>query len=221
MKKFLILIFIFVAGALLLYYISTNFRKDGDNVAEVSSPVPTKAAVTSVADNCKIYTSSALNYTISYPENFVVEPSGDYSNLILKPLQEPSFGPANFIYVSVVPPDQSTNEGEIYNYNQVQFKKLAELEIGGSVSLADTDQPKLNEWFTYTRVNDSVIDGHPAKRFENNKPWEFPAGTTEVRFVFESGGKIYLMGYYYGGEGMLEPLDPLEANKIITTFQLN
>lgn len=221
MKKYTFIVLAFLIASLLLYLRFSDFRKAGNDNLKTISPVPANPEGSNVPDSWKVYVSDTLDYSISYPENLVVEPNGDYSILITKELQEPSFGPANFIYVSVVPPDQITNEGEIYNFNQVQFNKLQKLEIGESVSLADTDQPNLNDWFTYTRVDNTVIDNQTTKRFENIKPWEFPTGTSEVRFVFESGGNIYLMGYYYGGEGVKETIDPFEAFRVISSFRLN
>jgi hypothetical protein len=220
MKKYITAVFILLVAGLSLYYASSNFRKESKSVKDTGSSFPTNAQNKNTPDNWQSYTHETLEYSIYYPENFKIESNGDYSILISKQSPQPSFGPANFIYVSVVPPGQPTDEGEIYNYNQAQFKKLPELEIGEHVSLADTDQPELNEWFTYTRVDNTEIDGHPVKSFENNKPWEFPSGTTEVRFIFEDSGNIYLMGYYYGGEGVQEPLDPREAVGIISSFRL-
>lgn len=221
MKKSGILFLILLIAGTLFFYFTLKSGKSGEDATDTVSPIPTDMQDNNTPDNWKTYIHESLGYSISYPDAYSVESNGDYSILILKTDKQPGFGPANFIYVSVVPPDQSTNEGEIYNFNHVQYNKLQKLGIGEKVALADTNQPDLNAWFTYTRVDDSEIDGHPAERFENTKPWEFPPGTTEVRFIFESDGYIYLMGYYYGGESLQDPLDPREAFRIISSFKLN
>lgn len=159
------------------------------------------------------------NYMISFPDSFEAQDNGENSLLLVPSEQGPGVGPANFIYVSFVPSDlRNNNDGLVYNYNPDQIKKLEELEIGESVSVADAGIGQ-DEWYTYTRVDDTTIDGTAVKVYENNKPWEFPAGTTETRYILNKNGEIYLMGYYTGGEGVADSIDPRQAYRTIHTLK--
>jgi hypothetical protein len=217
MKKGLI-----VAVALIIFFgvIFWFFINRQIGVSDTDLPKPDPNGKVSIPENWQTYSSEALGYSISFPEEYRVEENGDYSTILLKPSDIPSFGPANFIYISVVREEMFETDGLIYNYNNDHFKKLQGLEIGEAVSLSGGEVPDLSEYFTYTRVDDTVIDGYPTRRFENNKPWEFPGGTTEVRFIFDTRGDIYILGYYYGGDSVQDPLDAREAFNVIKTFSI-
>lgn len=218
MSRKITLIIVLFLGAALGWLLAKNTQIPG--FVNNRAPVPTESQ--DISDNWNVY-FSFLRYKISYPDGYVIQPNGDYSIWIFKPLDEPGAGPFNFIYVSLVQPNMIDNEGQIYNYNPTQFKKLQGLKVGESISLGDTQppNPNLDKWFTYTRVDDAEIDGHIAKRFENNNPWEFPGGTTEVRYIFESGGYIYILGYYYSGKGVTNPIDDREAFRTVSSFHIN
>lgn len=185
-----------------------------------SVPKPnSNVAVTGTPEIKPNYVNEKLKFGLDIPDAFKVEDNGEFSITISPDKKLEGQGPVNFIYVSVVPKDEPANEGEIYNYNPSQFKKLQDLEIGKSVSLADAGQPKLKEWFTYTRSEDVMIDGRPAKKLQNKKPWEFPTGTAEARYFFETNGVIYILGYYTSAsEG--SDLNDEAAYKIVSSFQL-
>jgi hypothetical protein len=80
--------------------------------------------------------------------------------------------------------------------------------------------PDLGEWFTYTVVAIEDIHTGKVKRFENTKPWEFPAGTTESKFIYGTASTIYILGYYTGGDGVAEEarIDPRVAYGVIKSF---
>ncbi|RJR26790.1 hypothetical protein C4561_03340 [candidate division WWE3 bacterium] len=166
------------------------------------------------------YVHPLFKYSISVPEELQIVPNGGTNILIMKKEQEPGPGPVNFIYISVVTPDTMEDEGNIYNYNPGQFERLMGLKIGKSVAVADIDQPGIAERFTYTRVDDTKINGLPVKRYENTSPWEFPNGTTETRYVLENDGYIYILGSYTGGDSVgVSALDPRVAHQVISTFK--
>jgi hypothetical protein len=217
MKKVLLIIVLVVVGIGILYtrLIRNDKVLSGNNV-----PTVAPAGKVTIPDGWKTYNSETLKYSISYPESYNVEANGENSIIIQKPLKTPSVGPANFVYVSVVTEDKYENDGAVYNFNDDDYEKLMDLDIGDSVSFAASDQPELSKWFTYNRIEDTVIDGQPTRRFENKSPWEFPPGTKEVRYIFEDDGVIYVLGYYYGGDGLENTIDPYEAFNIVSTFKL-
>jgi hypothetical protein len=213
MRKFLtILLVVMVVGLLGYFYFQQEQAKDiivePENDSQVSS---------------KLYTDADLGYSINLPQGFKVEANGEYSKQFLPDTEVVGMGPTNFIYVSVVPPEMRDSNGEVYNYNPQHFAKLIELEnIGDSVNLAENDIPDLGEWFTYTVVAIEDIDNGEVKNFENTKPWEFPLGTTENRFIYGTQKNIYVLGYYTGGEGVAEEarIDPRVAYEVIKSFSV-
>lgn len=165
------------------------------------------------------YTDPNFGYRIYIPNGFTAHPQNSYSTLFYPPEQTPGPGPTNFLYVSVVTPDMRESAGEVYNYNPTHFQKLIALEnVGDSVDLASDDIPDLGAWFTYTVVEEIELGSGRVKNFENTQPWEFPAGTTENRFIYGTNENIYLLGYYTGGDTGTN-IDPRMAYQSILSFQ--
>ena len=102
-------------------------------------------------------------------------------------------GSASFFYFSVVPQDIETEPGTVYNYDKVQYEKLKQLGLNESVDLSEGQMP---EWFTYTRDGNDVFNGNEVVVYHNSKPWEFPEGTKEYRYLFDVNGKIVIAGAY-------------------------
>jgi hypothetical protein len=169
------------------------------------------------------YIDSELGYSLKIPEGFRIEKEGEYSKRFIPDKEITGMEPANFIYISLISPENKDKTGEIYNYNPPHFEKLIALEnIGDSVNLAEGDVPDLGEWFTYTVVAIEDIDQGKVKSFENTKPWEFPSGTTENRFIYGTADKVYILGYYTGGDSVSEDLriDPRVAYGVIKSFKI-
>lgn len=166
------------------------------------------------------YENANLGFSILLPYEFDVEENGDSSILLVPKVQEPGPGPANFVYISVATPDKFVEAGGAYNYSAKLFESTDSLSIGDSISLADGSQPEFDEWFTYTFSEEVAIDGNQAKVFVKLRPWEFPSGTTETRYIFENNGNRYTLGYYTGGDGVTSFVDPRVARAIIESFKI-
>lgn len=214
MNKALIIIFLIVgilaAG---MFFFKTKSVVESD-----------KVEVSNVAVSQNLYVDPEYGYSIEIPQNFKVESEGKYSKRFMPEEENMGVGPANFIYVSVVTPENKDSVGEVYNYDAMQFEKFISLEnIGDSVNLAEGQEPDLSEWFTYTVVAIEDIDQGKSKNFENNKPWEFPSGTTENRFIYGTDENIYILGYYTGGDSVSEEsrVDPRVAYQAIKSFKVN
>jgi hypothetical protein len=216
MNRLFVGIIVVLVAVGVVYWFLTGVRNN-PLITDIA-PTPTESPLENKPDSWVTYISD-FGYKISYPKSYLVTENGDYSITIEKPSGIHGAGNPNFIYVSLVPEDKYESEGGFYNYNPEQFKKLQKLEVGDSVSLAVSGQD-LDNWFTYTRVNDTDIDEYTARRFENTKPWEFPAGTKETRFTFNAEGNIYIIGYYVGGESVDEPIDERDAYNIIKTVSI-
>ncbi|MFZ3301524.1 MAG: hypothetical protein WA152_02310 [Microgenomates group bacterium] len=215
MKKIVV---IFIALSLILFvaYGYTNKNKLGNE--KVNEP----ASVTSNNLIKKVYSNTDLGFSINMPEDYKVVKEGDYSVRIMPDTEVLGMGPTNFVYISVVKPEMKNSLGEIYNYNAEQFKDLIALEnVGDSVDLSKNSPVGMGEWFTYTVVAVEDIDNGKVKNFQNLKPWEFPSGTTENRFIYGTEKNIYILGYYTGGEGIQEDsrIDPRIAYSMIKSFK--
>lgn len=167
------------------------------------------------------YTDSKNGYSIKLPSGFKTESEGDYSKRFMPDKPVMGVGPVNFLYVSVVTPAMKNSRGEIYNYDPDHFNKMVALKsVGESVSLVDS-KTGLKEWYTYTLASVEEINGSKVRNFLNSKPWEFPKGTVENKFVYMTDKNIYILGYYTGGEGVSGELklDPEIALSIIKSFK--
>jgi hypothetical protein len=77
-------------------------------------------------------------------------------------------------------------------------------------------------WFTFTRRPDTTIGDQVARAYENTRPWEFPAGTKEIRYYLKTDNCIYQVGGYMDTTGSTQPGAITEDlfNQIVATFQL-
>jgi hypothetical protein len=216
MKRLLPIIALIVVAAAGVWFLSSNQRNTNSG-----DPEPTdNASVPGDVSQMDVYTDEEFGYQIALPDGFTVERQNEYSILMYPEEQPMGVGTANFIYVSVVPPHLSDSDGgEVYNYNANDYQKLIEVEnIGESTTLAELGSG-LEEWFTYTVVAVEEFDDARVKNFENTKPWEFPAGTTENRFIYDTGVNKYILGYYTGGDGVEATIDPRIAKAVVLSFK--
>lgn len=206
-----------VVGILVLVVLLVVAMALMDRAAVAPTVEPTSAPeLTTIEPN---YTDPDFGYRLYIPEGMAAEKQNKYSTLFYPEEQPMGPGPVNFIYISVVTPEMRNSNGEVYNYNPDHFEKLIALEnIGDSVNLAEGDVPNMAEWFTYTVVEEVGIDAGRSKNFENTRPWEFPGGTTENRFIYGTSGNIYILGYYSGGDSGAT-IDPLVARQSILSFK--
>lgn len=134
-----------------------------------------------------------LGFTFELPDGFSIEKNGDLSRLYSKKGNTEGLGNTNFIYISIIPTGKDITPGEIYNYNKKDIDTLNKLQINQTATLGNPQ-----EYFQYTRIDDEMIGGFGAKAFQNIKPWEFPEGTTEFRYIIPFAQATYLVGGYVG-----------------------
>lgn len=217
MKKNVVIasaIFLFVVVLWLL------LPKGGNKLEVVETNKPASVGVLDTS-GWEVYKDAKYGYSIKHPKGFFIEAEGEYSKRIMPTSEVTGVGPVNFVYISVVTPNMKNNSGEIYNYNPNHTSKLLALQSEGeSVNISDGDVAELKDWYTYTLVSLESIGDAKVKNFENTRPWEFPGGTTENRFIYSTNDNMYLLGYYTGGDGVLEGarLDPKIAYAIIKSF---
>ncbi len=214
MKKYIIVVVIVILVALVSF-----LRNSRSNSSAL--PTPTNAPASPLIQITGTqYINPTFGYSLTIPENLVATNNGANTILIGPKEAVAGPGPANFIYISVYTGVEEP--GEVYNFFPNDYELLMKLNSGESVSLADATSGQ-DEWFTYTRVDDTMLNDEQVRRFENYKPWEFPAGTTETRMMFENGNHIYVVGYYTGGDSVAEAgrLDPRIAYSILQTLRLN
>ena len=160
-------------------------------------------------------------YAIDHPSDMEGTSQDTYSWLLNPTTADPTGAFPNFIYISVIPDDfQSSEPGVIYNYDPAGAQTLLSLQVGESQSLSN--DPNLASWFTYTRLPDATIGGQSAQAYENTQPWEFPAGTKEIRYYLKANGCTYLVGGYMSTVGSGQPgaIDQALFDQIIATFRL-
>lgn len=184
-------------------------------------PVPLTIDV-EVSDDWRYY-KNELGYSIKMPPNILVDTDFGESSIRLLPETESGrFGPRNFIYISLVSRKNLKSDNRVFNYNYEQFLDLMKINIGESKSIT-AQQSQLqgyNDWFIYERLEDTIIDGRTARVFINKKPWEFPLGVAEIRYVIPEDQTIYILGAYFGGDISYAKLTRSEVKKIFSTFKI-
>lgn len=159
---------------------------------------------------------SGVGYTIQLPANFESESVGTYSRLYKKKTIPGTPELTNFAYISVVPTSQATASGEIYNYAKADVQALRQLPLNDSIVLGAKNLSTAS-YFTYTHQTDTMIGGYGAKVFVNSKPWEFPTGTTEYRYLIEFGNVTYVFGGYVGTTDSAQ-LQKSELDQLFSTI---
>ena len=113
-------------------------------------------------------------------------------------------GVPNFIYISVVDQEfRSLNVEDVYNYDPAQAERLLSLQVGEGAAMHPVED--MAQYFTYQRLVDRTINGHPAQAYENIQPWEFPEGTKEIRYYLSLNGCMYQIGGFVDTSGSNQP----------------
>jgi hypothetical protein len=190
-------------------------------IAEPATQAPTATMGEAPAPSgWETYTSPRFAYAVSHPPEMEGSDNGEYSWTLSFKLENPDEGARNFIYVSAIPAGFQNEPGAIYNYDPAETDILMGMQVGESKSLRDDTNTA--QWFTYTRKPDATIADQPAQVYENIQPWEFPAGTKELRYYLQAGDFTYLIGGYLDSTGSNQPGAITEElfTEIISTFRL-
>jgi hypothetical protein len=167
------------------------------------------------------YTSPGpCGYAISHPADMEGASETTNSWSLSVAATEPVGLISNFIYVSVIPADFQGGPGEIYNYDPAATQILLDLQVGESKSVHPV--PDMAPWSTYTRLADTTLGNQAAQAYENLQPWEFPAGTKEIRYYLQANGCTYLVGGYIATVDSAEPraIGQELFDEIMATFQV-
>jgi hypothetical protein len=187
-----------------------------------SIPSPTVPVEATLPSGWETYASQGqCGYAISHPADMDGSSQGTYSWILNYSGTDPSGVVPNFVYVSVIPDDfQSGESGVIYNYDPAEAETLLNMQAGESRSLRD--DPNIAPSFTYTRLPDTTLGNQTAQMYENTQPWEFPAGTKEIRYYLKANGCTYLIGGYVDATGSNQPgaINEELFNQVIATFRL-
>jgi hypothetical protein len=187
-----------------------------------SIPSPTVPVEATLPSGWEAYTNQdQCGYSISHPSNMDGSSQALHSWSLNVSTTEPSGPLPSFVYISVIPDDFQGGPGEIYNYDPAETQTLLNMQVGESKSVRDF-APDLAPSFTYTRLPDTTLDGQAAQTYENTQPWEFPAGTKEIRYYLKANGCTYLIGGYLTAAGSGGPgaIDEELFDQIIATFRL-
>ena len=189
-------------------------------------PAPTATlSATALPAGWETHSASAnqgqCGYAIDHPSAMEAVSQGTYSWNLNFTTTDPSGPVPNFVYISVIPDELQINEpGMIYNYDPAETQTLLNMQVGDSRSLRDSD-PNLAPAFTYTRLPDAMVGAQSAQAYENAQPWEFPAGTKEIRYYLKANACTYLVGGYMStvDSGQAGAIDEALFDQIIATFR--
>jgi hypothetical protein len=174
-----------------------------------ASPAPTAAREAEAPAGWATYSSQSCDYAISYPADMQVASNGSYSRILDFKTDNPDEAARNFVYVSVVDPEvrgmveAGIYNGEVYNYDPVEAEILLNMPVGESSTVRQI--PNVEAGFIYERGPDAQISGYAAQIYENDQPWEFPAGTKEIRYFLSRDECTYVIGGYLDTTGGNQP----------------
>lgn len=159
-------------------------------------------------------------YALSHPADLEGASQNTYSWILSPKTTDPSGPFPNFVFVSVIPDGFQNEPGAIYNYDPVVTETLLNMQVGESKSIHEN--PELASSFSYTRLPDATLANQAAQVYENTQPWEFPAGTKEVRYYLQANGCTYLIGGYMDttGADQAGAMNEELFDQIIATFRL-
>ena len=217
MRKVIVVSIIIVLAAILL---STNprFNNQKDNQA---TPGPTQQRATpQIPEGWEPYLNENMGISFAVPQGYIIEQNGDLSILAMPPKDNgDAFGNTRFFYISIVPENlKNSGGGEIYNYSESFYDKLLAMKAGEVKNMSENEGQK--DWYMYERQNDDVFNGRIAKVFLNQRPWEFPTGTWEYRYIFEVPQRTIIAGAYIEGGSSDAPLTLPVLKQIMDTLAI-
>jgi hypothetical protein len=216
MKRFAFLILaLFAMGVFLSFNDKILPQQEVEN-KETITPI---AAAGQIPSGWIAFSSEELGVEFGVPPRFKIEKNGSNSVLANPPAGQDPAGNTRFFYVSVIPAALKNDDtAQVYNYSSSFNKKLLSIKVGEVKSLSDN--AGLMAWYNYERQPDEVFNGYAAKVFVNLKPWEFPAGTVEYRYIFEFAEKTVITGAYIDGGPTDAPLNLPVLSQIMKTFKV-
>lgn len=159
--------------------------------------------------NFKIFKNTTNGYAFEYPAYLSARCNEiPYEECLLEGKSD-GRASENRITIEVIPVDA---ESRNYGFTSKNIDNFLELEIGESY--APNDKPL--ELFGYTRIEDTIVDGVPAKVLkEYDKFWELSPDTTRRTVIISKDDYVYVI------DGLLESSDiSLEQfNKLLSTFK--
>ena len=195
-------------------------------VDPITPITPTTLVAATAPSGWESYTNQGqCGYAISHPAGMDGTSQGTYSWYLSHTITEPTGPDPNFGYISVIPDGfQSSESGAIYNYDAAETEFLLNMQVGESGSLREgTNLADMAPWFTYTRLPDTTFSNQTAQTYENTQPWEFPAGTKEIRYYLQANDCTYLVGGYMATVDSGEPraISQERFDEIVATFHVN
>jgi hypothetical protein len=217
MFKIITALLIVIGVGFVLYQTDIKNSLQPNETSEVTSLPPTNDRLMqpNLPSGWQSYMNQDLRFQIGYPKNMRVESNGEQSILFVPESPATGQGEPTFLYVSYIKNSDKEKEGVFYNYQKDQIQKLKNAMVNTTVSISDANGQ--DEWYTYTRFTDETVGGKKALVFKNTKPWEFPQGTTETRYIVETDDALYLLGYYIQESNTTEPFTKITMEQMIQT----
>lgn len=160
------------------------------------------------------YKNDYVGINIYHPKEYTFENISKFSFLLLDQSEQTPVGNTNFLYFSYVPMYKEWGPRDSYNVVTNQLEQMLRLDIGDSANVSG--EQEFETWYTYTRNGDIAIGGKNFRVFENNSPWEFPSGTTELRFINLEDESLYQLGAYVSDDGNFTKKNAMEIINTVT-----
>lgn len=166
----------------------------------------------------QIYNNDRIGARLTLPNDFTARNYSPVSVFVEPETQAVTGKETRFVYVTVMRVNKEEELRDGYNYSPDTYEKLQKMNVGDVTAINDAEGQE--EWYTYQRLKDRRLADMTAKVFVNEKPWEFPSGTTEYRFLMQSSNRIIIVGGYVGDLGDPD-LDYKKFDSILATLVLS
>lgn len=159
----------------------------------VITPTPTKALLYS-STSSTAYANNLFHYSVKYPAQYKASET-KYSTLFYFTTDPNALGAPGVpdFYVTVLT-GKNNDDPEAYNrFSAKEVEQIFSLKIGENINTRAGSKDE--EFWKYTRIVDTVVDGMNGITVENKK--SFGGYGNDRRVLIKKNGFFYMVGTYY------------------------
>jgi hypothetical protein len=167
-------------------------KKVVKQIKTVAAVTPSTSPIVTAPADWQVFANADHTYSIPFPAEYTVSCGNKYSCTFSKSADNPST-----VYISTIPADMKDSKGQIEYFDADEIKILSTIKINETkITRKNTENPGLDQYYSFKRLPDEIVSGKKALVFENSKPWEKPAGTIEKRYIVTNNNTIFIFGGY-------------------------
>lgn len=202
------------AIATLLFLLLSLFscRNPFESVEELPTLYPSVSNVMVPADWLP-YTDALYGYSVSYPQNWIVNDQNGEKTKIFVAANCMGVCPL-FWYVSVIPENMLIKDYSVYNYlPSSTYEQILATPVGSEMLIeVIANLPELEPFNTFIRLPDVTVDQQTGLVIENYTVWESSPETRDRRVFTKYENQLYVLGVYYESQPELDAFNQFVAS---------